>query len=194
VTWAARLAMLVALGACVCGCEVSGGGSVATSGNGSATAHLPSTLPPAAVPYLPSTFRRLTAAGLAREAGAPQLRRQLSSWGFIGGADRYFQGESRQLQVVDSRVLRFRSALGASQFIGFVRHHAATYLGSFPGMRLFRSRGRSGILATAQECQCHLANPAFLAVVTRSGVVTWLEINGPGATSRRLAQLIAAAP
>jgi hypothetical protein len=61
-------------------------------------------------------------------------------------------------------------------------------------MRGFSSRGRSGILATAQQCQCHLANPAYLGVVARGDTVTWLEINGPGATPRKLAELLAAAP
>jgi hypothetical protein len=154
----------------------------------------PPTLSPRAVPYLPSSFSMLTPAKLAREAGAPALRGKLGAWGFLDGADRYFQGQSRQLQVVDSRLLRFRGADGADRFIAFVRAHVAVYLGSYPGMREFSSRGRNGILATAQACSCHLANPAFLAVVAHGGNVTWLEINGPGATAARLEQLIAAAP
>ncbi|HLY47783.1 MAG TPA: hypothetical protein VKR21_01175, partial [Solirubrobacteraceae bacterium] len=89
---------------------------------------------------------------------------------------------------------RFRTASGASDFVSFVRRHASTYLGAYPGLRAFSSRGRTGILATAQPCTCHLANPAFLGVVARGATVTWLEINGPGATARRLRQLIAAAP
>ena len=178
---------LSVVAACACGCGSTGGRAAAAS-------PLPPTLAPGAVPYLPSTLKPLTAVGMAREAGAPRLRRQLSSWGFLDGADRYFQGESHRLQVVDSRALRFRTATGALQFVEFVRRHAAVYLGSFPGLRAFSSRGRGGIIATAQQCQCHLANPAFLAVVVRGGAVTWLEINGPGATSAGLAQLIAAAP
>jgi hypothetical protein len=154
----------------------------------------PATLPSQAVPYLPSSAKGLTPASLAREAQSPSLVRRLSEWGFMAGADRYFQGESRQLQLVDSRTLRFRSAAGAASFVGFIRLHADAYLGSFPRMRSFSSRGRSGILATAQQCQCHLANPAYLGVVARGDTVTWLEINGPGATPRKLAELIAAAP
>jgi hypothetical protein len=146
------------------------------------------------VPYLPSTFHALTRAALAKEAGTPALRERLRSWGFLSGADRYFQGESRQLQVVDSRDLRFRSATGAARFIAFVRGHASAYLGAYPRLRVLRSDGRIGIIATAQPCTCHLANPAFLGVVARGGTVTWLEINGPGATARRLTQLIAATP
>jgi hypothetical protein len=183
---AGLLGLLAVLVASTSGCGSSGASASTTAP--------PATLPPHVVPYLPSTIHTLTRAGLAREAGAPTLRGQLRSWGFQTGADRYFQGESRQLQVVDSRALRFNSPSGASQFVDFVRLHAAVYLGSYPRMRAFSSRGRTGILATAQPCTCHLANPAFLAVVTRGGVVTWLEINGPGATAHRLATLIAMAP
>ena len=78
--------------------------------------------------------------------------------------------------------------------MGFVRAHASAYLGSFPLVHRFASRGRRGIIAIAQECQCHLANPAYLGVVSRGPTVTWLEINGPGATPGRLAALIADAP
>jgi hypothetical protein len=152
------------------------------------------TLSPHAVPYLPSKVHTVTGATLAKEAGTPALRRRLRRWGFVAGSDRYFQGESRQLQVVDSRALRFKRASGASNFVAFVRLHASAYLGAYPGLRGFSSRGRTGILATAQPCACHLANPAFLGVVARGGTVTWLEINGPGASARRLTQLIAAAP
>jgi hypothetical protein len=178
------LAVLVALTASACGSS-----TIATS-----TSPPPPTLSPQAVPYLPSTLHVLTGAKLAHEAGAPALRDRLHTWGFVAGADRYFQGESRQLQVVDSRDLRFRSATGAAEFVIFVRRHASVYLGSYPGVRSFSSRGRTGILATAQPCTCHLANPAFLAVVSRGSAVTWLEINGPGATAHRLVALMAAAP
>jgi len=180
--------MLVVAGLAVCA------GACGGSGRASSALTAPPTLPPRAVPYLPSSFHTLTDAALAREAGAPTLRRRLRVWGFVSGSDRYFQGESRQLQVVDSRALRFRTASGASDFVSFVRRHASTYLGAYPGLRAFSSRGRTGILATAQPCTCHLANPAFLGVVARGATVTWLEINGPGATARRLRQLIAAAP
>jgi hypothetical protein len=185
---APRLALFALLLAGVAAC-----GRTETAGRSSAAAP-PPTLSPQAVPYLPSKFSRLSAAQLAREAGTPALRSDLGTWGFLAGADRYFQGESRQLQVVDSRMLRFRTAAGAAKFVAFVRAHAAVYLGAYPGMRRFASRGRSGILATAQECTCHLANPAYLAVIARGPNVTWLEINGPGATAGRLTQLISTAP
>jgi hypothetical protein len=161
-----------------------------------ASAHTPppATLSATAVPYLPSSARTLTQTGLAREAGTPALASELRAWGFQAGTQRYFQGESRRLQVVDSRTVRFRSARGALAFVAFVRSHIATYLGSFPRLKELTAGGRHGFLAIGQPCQCHLANPAFLAVLARAGAVTWLEINGPGATRKRLDALLAQAP
>lgn len=154
----------------------------------------PATLPASAVPYLPSSLKSLSATGLAREVQTPALAGELGAWGFTAGADRYFQGESRVLQVVDSRTLRFTRAAGAASYVKFMRAHAAAIVGSFPALKPMASRGRSGFLAVAQECQCHLANPALLAVLADGGTVTWLEINGPGADRRRLTTLLAGAP
>jgi hypothetical protein len=75
-----------------------------------------------------------------------------------------------------------------------VQAHTYPFLGSFAQVRGFFSRGRDGFLAVGQPCQCHLANPAYLAVVSRGGNVSWLLINGPAATPRRLAALLARAP
>jgi hypothetical protein len=169
--------------------------ALALGGCGGGVAHAPpDTLPASAVPYLASSLKPISAASLAREAQAPGLARKLGDWGYQAGADRYFQGESRELQMVDSRTLRFGDASGASAFVSFVRSHAAAYLGSFPRLRHFASRGRRGMLAISQQCQCHLSNPAYLGVVSRGSTVSWLEINGPGATPRRLASLIGRAP
>jgi hypothetical protein len=152
------------------------------------------TLSAAAVPTLPSTRTTLTPAFLARETQAPPLRGRLETWGFIAGARRYFQGESRTLQLVDSRTLRFRGAAGATAFVGFLRSHLNSYVGSFAHIRPFTAQRRSGFLAVGQECQCHLANPTYLAALSARGTVTWLEINGPGATPKRLTALLARAP
>ena len=158
------------------------------------TAPAPRTLPAAAVSYLPSATKPLTVISLAREAQAPSLQTRLHGWGFQAGADRYFQGESRRLQVVDSRTLRFRGAAGAASFVAFMRTHLGAFLGSSPRIARFAVGARGGFLATGQECQCHLANPSFLALVASGGTVTWLEINGPRATRHALAALIARAP
>jgi hypothetical protein len=154
----------------------------------------PPTLSPAAVPYLASTRRSLSVAGLAREAQAPQLAARLGRWGFVAGAERYFQGESRRLQVVDSRTLRFRRAVGAAAYVVFMQKHLSAILGSYPKVQPLAADARRGVLVVGQECQCHLANPSLLAIVARGGTVSWLEINGPGATRRRLATLLARAP
>jgi hypothetical protein len=159
-----------------------------------AGASAPPTLGAGAVPYLPSTQRSLSAAGLAREAGTPALAGQLRRWGYRAGEQRYFQGESRRLQVVDSRTLRFGSVAGARAFVSFARAHVEVYLGSFPSLRPLAADGRRGFVAIGQPCQCHLANPAFLAVLARGVTVSWLEINGPAATLQRLQVLLARAP
>ena len=179
--------------ACLASLAVLIGGCGTTAATG-ARSSPPATLSAAAVPYLPSSARTLTDAGLAREAGTPALAGNLRAWGFQAGVQRYFQGESRRLQVVDSRTLRFGSAVGAQAFVAFARAHVNTYLGSFPRLQRLTDAGRQGFLAIGQPCQCHLANPAFLAVVGRQGTVTWLEINGPRATQRSLAALLAQAP
>jgi hypothetical protein len=177
----------LALAAAALVCAGCGASSAAT------TTTVP-TLPASAVTYLPSTVTPVTASFLAREAEAPGLRARLGGWGFVAGRRRYFQGESRRLQVVDSRTLRFRGGAGASAFVAFLRAHLAPYLGGFATVRGLSSAGRSGFVATAQECQCHLANPAYLAAVAHGGTVTWLEINGPRATRALLATLLARAP
>jgi hypothetical protein len=169
------------------------GAALILAGCGSPTPSV-ATLPARAVPGLPSTRTTLSPGFLARETQAPPLRGQLRTWGFIAGARRYFQGESRVLQLVDSRTLRFRRASGATAFVSFLRTHLDAYVGSFARTHGYTSRGRSGFLAVGQECQCHLANPTYLAAVSARGTVTWLEINGPGATRRRLAALLARAP
>lgn len=148
-------------------------------------------LPARAVAYLPSSRKVLTAAWLAKESGTPSLGSDLRAWGFQRGAERYFQGESRRLQVVDSRTLRFRSAAGATAFVRFVATHPSPYVGSFARVQGFSVDGRRGKLLIAQPCQCHLANPAFLALVSRGPTVSWLEINGPRATRTALVTLMA---
>jgi hypothetical protein len=171
--------------------------ATALAGCGSATpaAPPPPALAASAVPYLPSRARALPAATIAREAALPPLRDRLRAWGYVNGTVRAFQGESRRrLQVVDSRTLQFRAPAGARAFVAYVRAHAPSFLGGAMEPRAFASRGRHGLLVRAQPCACHLATPALLAVVGRGPRVTWLEINGPGATRAELRRLAARAP
>jgi hypothetical protein len=184
---AAALTAAVAAAAAMAGC----GGVAARP---PAVRPPPPTLPARAVPYLPSSVKPLTEAGLAREVSIPGLAARLERWGFDGGARRYFQGQSRRLQVVDARTLRFGTAAGARSFVAFARAHPGSFLGGAITARPFAAAGRRGFVARAASCACHLATPAFLGVVARDRLVTWLEINGPRASVHALAALTARAP
>jgi hypothetical protein len=154
----------------------------------------PPTLPAAAVPYLESRHRTLSADVLVRESQTPALASRLVRWGYEAGASRYFQGQSKRLQVVESRTLRFRTPEGAASFMGFIRERPATFFAGAGTTREFSSRGRDGILVEGAPCACHLATPAYLAVVARGRTVTSMEINGPRATVRALRRLVSQAP
>jgi hypothetical protein len=84
--WPAAFAAAV-----LCGC----GGS----GPAAAPSAPPPVLPAAAVSYLPSTARPLTARDLVHESTAPGLAAGLARWGYVTGAQRLFQGQSKTLQV-----------------------------------------------------------------------------------------------
>jgi hypothetical protein len=187
-----RRAGPVAVAALAAGVLLGGCGE-ADPGRPAAAERVP-TLPARAVPYLESTERTLTPALLARETGLATLAGQLAEWGYAGGASRSFQGQSKRLQVVESRTLRFRTAGGAAAFMRIVGRRPGAF---FPGAerpRAFRSRGRRGILIKAAPCTCHMASPAYLGVVAGGPTVSWLEINGPRATVRALTRLAAQAP
>ncbi len=169
-------------------------GAGGLAGCGASAGGPPATLPAREVPYLSTSIKSVSPSSLAREAQDPSLATRLRHWGFEIAADRYFQGESRRLQVVDSRTLRFHHTAGATAFVSYMRAHLSPILGSFPMISAYRFRDRDGILAVGQECQCHLANPTFLALVARRGMVSWLEINGPAATRERVAALLARTP
>jgi hypothetical protein len=154
----------------------------------------PPTLPAAAVPYLESKERTLSAAVVAREAGRPRLAGRLAEWGYESGASRYFQGQSDRLQVVDSRAYRFRAPDGAAAFMRAIRADPGAF---FPGAgrpRAFVSHGRRGIAVDGLPCSCHLAQPALFAAVADGRTVTSLEINGARATRRVLRALVAQTP
>jgi hypothetical protein len=178
----------IALAAAACG----GGAAEDVSLSGRTPA--PPVLAAAAVAYLPSKAHRLTAERLAREIRRPSLADDLARWGFLAAAERSFQGESRRLNVVDSRTLEFSRPAGARAYVDFVRAHVAVYLGSYPTVRRFASAGRTGWLFRAQSCACPGATPLWLGVASAGTRVTWLEINGPDATARTLRRLAARAP
>jgi hypothetical protein len=168
--------------------------SACGGGDGRPSAPPPPTLPAAAVPYLESKERTLTAAVVAREAALPRLAGQLAEWGYDGGASRYFQGQSKRLQVVDSRTYRFRTPTGAAAFMRVIRENPGAF---FPGAgrtRDFASGGRRGIAVDGLPCSCHLAQPALFAAVSDGTTVSSLEINGARASRRVLRALVARTP
>jgi hypothetical protein len=187
VTRLARLGALVALLA------VSGCGQAASQrGPVISTAALP-VLATSAVPGIPSVTIRLTTADLAKDAALRGLAAKITSWCYLGGRQRTFQGESHHLTLVISRALIFRDALGAQHYAAFVREHEAAFFGASVQARRLPGRSTSGWLFTPPLCACHLANPALIGVLSAGSRVLWLEINGPTATPALLLRLLGTA-
>ena len=180
----ARLGVLVALlAACGCGRAASQHGPVVSA------AGLP-VLAASAVPGIPSVTIRLTAADLGKDAVIAGLGAKISSWGYLAGRQRTFQGESRHLTLVVSRALLFRNATGARRYTAFVREHQAAFFGGPGQAQRLSGPGSSGWLFTPPLCSCHLANPALIGVLNAGTRVIWLEINGPTATPALLVRLL----
>jgi len=180
----ARLGVLLALLA-GSGC----GRAASQPGQAISTAALP-VLAGSAVPGIPSLTVRLTAADLAKDAVIAGLAAKISSWGYLAGRQRTFQGESRHLTLVVSRALLFRNALGARRYTAFVREHQAAFFGIAAQTERLSGPGMSGWLFTPPLCACHLANPALIGVLNSGTRVIWLEINGPTATRALLVHLL----
>ncbi len=176
-------ALLVLLTAAGCGQQGS------QPGNPVSSAELP-VLATAAVPGIPSVTTRLTATDLGKDATIRGLAAEIASWGYLGGRQRIFQGESHRLTLVISRALMFRDATGARRYAAFVRQHTAAFFGTAVRAQHLPGRGVSGWLFTPPLCACHLANPALIAVQDAGSRVLWLEINGPTATPALLARLL----
>src|SRR4051794_14815864 len=70
------------------------------------------TLRAAAIPYLPSSVRELSADDVAPPLTLAALGRDLTRWGFRAGSERTFQGQSQRLRIVVSRTLRFDRRAG----------------------------------------------------------------------------------
>lgn len=154
----------------------------------------PPVLPAAAVAYLPSTARPLTARDLTRETSAPGLAAGLSRWGFLAGAQRLFQGPSQTLQVVESRTLQFRSPAGAAAYVRYIHQNADAVFGAPPTQQPLAAGARHGWTITLAPCACHMATPALVGVASAGRRVSWLEVNGPTASVRALSRLLAKAP
>jgi hypothetical protein len=143
-----------------------------------------------AVPGIHSVTIRLTTTDLAKDAVIPGLAAKIASWGYLGGRQRTFQGESHHLTLVVSRALMFRDAVGAQRYAAFVREHQAAFFGVSVQTRRLADRGLSGWLFTPPMCACHLANPALIGILNAGSRVIWLEINGPAATPALLLRLL----
>jgi len=143
-----------------------------------------------AVPGVPSRTTVLTDLELEKEASIPGLPSMMASWGYAGGRERVFQGESRHLTLVISRSLLFTDVTGARSFVSFVQANSGAFFGGVVETHPMVAQGRPGWLFTLPSCACHMSNPAVAGVLeARSGVV-WLEINGPDATPALLVSLL----
>jgi hypothetical protein len=150
-------------------------------------------LPVSAVPELPPVTHRLSALDVSKDSSIPGLARRLDKWGYLGGWQRTFQGESRRLTLVISRSLSFRDDTGASSFVHYMHAHIAGFFPFALVMPLSVSGG-SGWLFEPPECACHMANPYLVGVALSGRRVTWLEINGPLATAKMLRSMFAMIP
>lgn len=185
----ARIAALVALLA-VSGLAVSGCGQQGSQhGPVISNAALP-VLATSAVLGIPSTTTRLTTAELAKDAAIHGLAAKIASWGYLGGRQRTFQGESHRLTLVISRALIFRNAAGAQRYAAFVREHDAAFFGASVQAQRLPGRHMPGWLFIPPPCACHMANPAMIGVMSAGSRVLWLEINGPTATTALLVRLL----
>ena len=132
---------------------------------------------------------------LAKDASLSSLPSTLDRLGFVTGRQRTFQGPSKhRLQFVESRTLVFRTPAGAAGYVTYVKQHAGAYVGQIPTVKLLGSNDRAGYLIVAPMCACHMAQPNLYGILSGGRRVTWLEINGPGATQPALAALLARAP
>jgi hypothetical protein len=154
----------------------------------------PPVLPAAAVSYLPSSARPLTVHDLVHESTAPGLEAGLARWGYVTGAQRLFQGQSKTLQVVVSRTLEFRSAAGAAAYVRYVHRRATAVFGAQPTQEPLVAGPRHGWKFTLAPCACHMASPALVGVASAGRRVSWLEVNGPTASAGVLSRLLARAP
>lgn len=154
----------------------------------------PPVLPAAAVSYLPSKVRPLTAHDLTHESTAPGLAAGLTRWGYLAGAQRLFQGRSKTLQVVVSRTLEFRTPSGAAAYVRYVHQQATAVFGAVPTQVPLVAGARHGWTITLAPCACHMASPALVGVASAGRRVSWLEVNGPTASVGALTRLLARAP
>jgi len=150
-------------------------------------------LPAAAVTGLAVTTQPLTSRDVQKDSTAPDLAARLAGWGYLGGWQRTFQGESRRLTLVVSRSLQFRTSPGAAAFVAYMHQMVGRFY-PFADTSRLKMPGRSGWVIRPPMCACHMATPLLVGVAARDRKVSWLEINGPQASPRLLTQLLARTP
>ena len=179
VTAGAALALTLAITAC----GSSPGRTSAPSG----------VLPAAAVAGLAMVTQPLTGQDVQKDSTVPDLAARLAGWGYIGGWQRTFQGESRRLTLVVSRSLQFRTSPGAAAFVAYMHQRVGSFY-PFAVTRRLSMPGRSGWVIRPPLCGCHMATPLVVGVVAHDRQVSWLEINGPQASTRLLTLLLGRTP
>ncbi|HEX9063732.1 MAG TPA: hypothetical protein VF843_01415 [Streptosporangiaceae bacterium] len=142
-----------------------------------------------AVTGLPAVTRPITTADVQKDSTARGLAVRLRRWGYAGGWQRTFQGESRRLTLVVSRSLTFRDRAGAGAFVGYLTAHLGAFY-PYAQRRPLTLAGQSGWMIKPPECACHMAEPLYVGVVRAGRQVRWLEINGPRATGALLDALL----
>jgi hypothetical protein len=173
---------VLAIALCLAGCGSAGGHSPAVPG-------VTGVLPVRAVGGLPARTQPLTATDVQKDSSLHRLAAQLGRWGYLGGWQRTFQGESRRLTLVVSRSLTFRGRAGAAAFVSYLESHVDSFYPFAVSHRLSLD-GQSGWLIKPPMCACHLAEPLYVGVTVAGREVRWLEINGPRATSRLLTTML----
>jgi hypothetical protein len=155
----------------------------------SAPREAPPVLSTDALPGLEETTEPVTAEDLAADFGTG-----VSVDGFVSGTERVFQGESHDLDRVVSRTLEFESPEAAAAYVELVRAHVDDIYGVGTTAKPIEEGGRAGYLVDPAACACHRASPTLTGVVSEGSRVTYLEINGDGATPKTLGELLRVAP
>lgn len=179
VRWAAL--GLVAAAACA-----SGGAraQVSPTGNPSTPMDLPS-LPSRTLPGYVIHVAQLDPAKLSTDAlDPPSLEAVLTGAGFEAGTEKRFTARGKRVTQVVARVVRFRSAEGASTYLAWLGMHGADLMGSstratdppdLPSAIAF-SHGLSGC--------CTKDTLQYFAAWARGPYVLTLRVGGPGAALR----------
>jgi hypothetical protein len=142
-----------------------------------------------ALPGLEATTEPVSAADLAADFGT-----DVPVDGFVSGTERVFQGESHDLNRVVSRTLEFESPKAATAYVELVGARVDDLYGVGTTAKPFEEGGRAGYLVDPAACACHRASPTLTGVVSEGSRVTYLEINGDGATPEALGRLLRVAP